>query len=95
LFGAGIHPPIAINDRMWMDGGMRSGTNVDVAAGHKRVLAVVVIPMAMADARMKARVNAEGDAVTKAGGRYDSSRRMRRRRKRSGRTSWMERGACN
>ena len=67
----GIYPAIAINDRMWMDGGMRSGTNVDVAVGHKRVLAVVVIPMAMADARIKARVNAEGDAVTKAGGRYD------------------------
>ena len=31
----GIYPAIAINDRMWMDGGMRSGTNVDVAAGHE------------------------------------------------------------
>ena len=67
----GIFPAITINDRLWMDGGMRSGTNVDMAAGHERVLAVVVIPMAMADARMKARVNAEGEAVVKAGGRYD------------------------
>ena len=67
----GIFPPITINGRLWMDGGMRSGTNVDLAVGHERVLAVVVIPMALADQRLKARVNAEGDAVTKAGGRYD------------------------
>ncbi|MEQ1783455.1 MAG: patatin-like phospholipase family protein [Hyphomonadaceae bacterium] len=67
----GIFPPITINGRLWMDGGMRSGTNVDIAAGHKRVLAVVVIPMALADERMKARVNAEGATVSKAGGRYD------------------------
>ena len=67
----GIFPPITINGRLWMDGGMRSGTNVDVAAGHERVLAVVVIPMALANERMKGRVNAEGDAVTKAGGRFD------------------------
>ncbi len=67
----GIFPPITINGRLWMDGGMRSGTNVDLAAGHDRVLAVVVIPMALADARMKLRVNAEGEAVTKAGGRYE------------------------
>ena len=67
----GIFPPITINDRLWMDGGMRSGTNVDVAAGHERVLAVVVIPMALADERMKARVSAESEVVTKAGGRFD------------------------
>jgi NTE family protein len=67
----GIFPPIAINGRLWMDGGMRSGTNVDVAAGHERVLAVVVIPMAMAEERMLKRVNAEGEAVVKAGGRFD------------------------
>ena len=67
----GIYPAIAINGRMWMDGGMRSGTNVDVAAGHERVLAVAVIPAAIAEERMKARVGAEGDAVIKAGGRYE------------------------
>ena len=67
----GIFPPIAINGRAWMDGGMRSGTNVDVAAGHERVLAVVVIPMAFAEERMLKRVNAEGEAVVKAGGRYE------------------------
>lgn len=67
----GIYPPITIKDRLWMDGGMRSGTNVDVAAGHERVLAVVVIPMAIANERMKARVTAESAAVLKAGGRFD------------------------
>ncbi|MEQ1780758.1 MAG: patatin-like phospholipase family protein [Hyphomonadaceae bacterium] len=66
----GIYPAISINGRQWMDGGMRSGTNVDVAAGHERVLAVVVIPMALANERMKGRVNAEAAAVTKAGGRF-------------------------
>lgn len=67
----GIYPAVRIQDRLWMDGGMRSGTNVDIAAGHDKVLVVAVIPMAIAEPRMLARVNAEAAAVVKAGGKYD------------------------
>ena len=66
----GIYPPVTINDRVWMDGGMRSATNVDVAAGHARVLAIAVIPMAIAEPRMLARINAEAEAVLAAGGKF-------------------------
>lgn len=67
----GIYPAVRIQDRLWMDGGMRSGTNVDVAAGHDKVLVVAVIPAAIAEPRMLARVNAEGAAVLAAGGKYE------------------------
>ena len=36
----GMFPPITINGRRYVDGGMRSGTNADVASGHDRVLIV-------------------------------------------------------
>lgn len=38
----GIYPPITINGRRYMDGGMRSGTNADFAKGYERVLVVIV-----------------------------------------------------
>lgn len=38
----GVYPPITINDKRWMDGGMRSGTNADLAVGHDKVLVVAV-----------------------------------------------------
>ena len=39
----GIWPPVVINGRRWMDGGMRSPANADLAAGYDRV--VVVAPI--------------------------------------------------
>jgi NTE family protein len=39
----GVWPPVTINGRRWMDGGMRSPANADLAAGYDRV--VVVAPM--------------------------------------------------
>jgi len=39
-----VFPPVTINGRRYMDGGMRSGTNADLAEGADRVL--VVAPMA-------------------------------------------------
>jgi NTE family protein len=39
----GIWPPVTINGRRWMDGGMRSPANADLAAGYDRV--VVVAPI--------------------------------------------------
>lgn len=38
----GIYPPITIDGKRYMDGGMRSGTNADLAKGYDRVLVVVV-----------------------------------------------------
>lgn len=38
----GVYPPITINGRRYMDGGMRSGTNADFAKGYERVLVVIV-----------------------------------------------------
>jgi NTE family protein len=39
----GVWPPVRINGRRWMDGGMRSATNADLAAGSDRV--VVLAPI--------------------------------------------------
>lgn len=36
----GIFPPVTINGRRWMDGGVRDILNADVAAGHDAVLVV-------------------------------------------------------
>ncbi len=38
----GVFPPITINGRRWMDGGMRSGTNADLPTGYDKVLVVAV-----------------------------------------------------
>jgi NTE family protein len=39
----GVWPPVTINGRRWMDGGMRSPANADLAAGCDRV--VVIAPI--------------------------------------------------
>lgn len=39
----GIWPPVTINGKRYMDGGMRSATNADLAAGYQRV--VVIAPL--------------------------------------------------
>jgi len=39
----GVWPPVLINGRRWMDGGMRSAANADLAAGFGRV--VVLAPL--------------------------------------------------
>ena len=36
----GIWPPVTINGRRYIDGGIRSATNADLAAGHDRILVV-------------------------------------------------------
>ena len=38
----GVYPPITINGRRYIDGGMRSGTNADLAKGHDSVIIVAV-----------------------------------------------------
>lgn len=39
----GLFSPITINGRRYMDGGMRSGTNADLAVGHDSVLIVTLM----------------------------------------------------
>jgi NTE family protein len=39
-----VWPPVTIGGRRYIDGGMRSGTNADLAAGYERV--VVIAPLA-------------------------------------------------
>ena len=37
----GIWPPVTINGRRYIDGGVRSSTNADLAAGSDRILAII------------------------------------------------------
>ena len=39
----GVWPPVTINGRRYIDGGMRSAVNADLAAGYERV--VVLAPI--------------------------------------------------
>jgi len=43
-----IFPPITIDGRRYIDGGMRSGTNADMARDHGKVVIVAVMPPAFA-----------------------------------------------
>lgn len=38
----GVYPPITLNGRRYIDGGMRSATNADMAKGHERVVVVAI-----------------------------------------------------
>ena len=38
----GVYPPVTLNGRRYIDGGMRSSTNADMAAGHDLVVVVAV-----------------------------------------------------
>ncbi|MFZ5814316.1 MAG: patatin-like phospholipase family protein [Bacillota bacterium] len=62
----GLFAPITIEGRRYMDGGVRSGTNADLAAGHERVL--VIAPMGSTGHPLGHRqVTAEAEAL-RAGG---------------------------
>lgn len=41
----GVFPPVRINGRAYVDGGLRSAANVDLAAGHERVLVLAPLPL--------------------------------------------------
>jgi NTE family protein len=74
----GIFPPITLLGRRYIDGGMRSGASLDLAAGHDRVVLITLMgPDRLAsmtgadDARMadmRARTESEFEAVRDAGG---------------------------
>jgi NTE family protein len=65
----GIYPPITINGRRYIDGGMRSPTNADIAKGYDQVALVVVTtgaPGPMAETSKK-RFDAEVAALKESG----------------------------
>jgi NTE family protein len=43
----GVYPPVTINGRRYVDGGMRSAANADLAEGHDRVVVLAPIPRGM------------------------------------------------
>jgi NTE family protein len=68
----GVFPSITIDGRRYMDGGMRSATNADLAKGHDKTVVIAVRLMAgeMGD-RMMAPVAREIDVLTQAGGKVE------------------------
>jgi NTE family protein len=45
----GVFPPVTINGARYMDGGMRTPLNADLAAGHDAVIVVSCMPLALPD----------------------------------------------
>jgi NTE family protein len=66
----GVFPPVTINGRRFVDGGMRSFTNADVAVGHDRVLIVSVLSVEPGDGAdgFLASMAREQAAIAAAGG---------------------------
>lgn len=40
----GVYPPVTVDGRRYVDGGMRSAANADLAEGHERVVVLAPIP---------------------------------------------------
>lgn len=62
----GVWPPIAAGGRRWIDGGVRSTTNADLARGHGRVVVLAPIPKGpggVGAARHAAELRADGAEV--------------------------------
>jgi NTE family protein len=67
----GIFPPISIHGRKWMDGGMRSTTNIDCAVGHQLVLVLAVLGTGPMAAFTQACIERETRLIERAGGRVE------------------------
>jgi NTE family protein len=57
----GVWPPVTIGDRRYIDGGMRSAANADLAAGYQRV--VIIAPIAQGMGNMTSAVRQAADLV--------------------------------
>ena len=71
----GVFPAVSINGSRYMDGGMRTPLNADVAAGHSAVIAVSCLPLALPEGfsdpmfdAILGQTQAELAAVREAGG---------------------------
>ncbi|MGI5261774.1 patatin-like phospholipase family protein [Streptomyces angustmyceticus] len=62
----GIYPPVTIDGTRWIDGGVHSSANADLAAGYARV--VVVAPMAASGGPI-AGPRAQGEQLARRGAR--------------------------
>jgi len=64
----GVYPPVTLKGRRYIDGGMRSGTNADLAGGHELV---VLVALRLGDGgpndRMRARLDEEVASLTDGG----------------------------
>ena len=70
----GVYPPVTIQGRRYMDGGMRSATNADLAKGYGVVFVVAVTAGASATGMaqlFRQRLDAELDAVRQSGSRVE------------------------
>jgi NTE family protein len=72
----GVFPPVEVAGQRYMDGGMRSGINSDLAAGHDVALVVAVVahllPPGMSDPRIeRMRANQEHELAALAAGGTD------------------------
>ena len=66
----GVYPPVTLNGRRYIDGGMRSPTNADMASGHELVVVVAVRLGAAAGTlgeRIAARFNEEIETLKDGG----------------------------
>lgn len=64
----GVYPPVTLKGRRYIDGGMRSGTNADVAAGHDLVVLIAVrVAGGPAADRIAARLEEEVQTLTDGG----------------------------
>ncbi|MEC4021140.1 patatin-like phospholipase family protein [Streptomyces sp. H27-D2] len=61
-----VWPPVTIGDKRWIDGGIRSSANADLAAGYERV--VVLAPILMGGGPI-ASARSQADALTRNGSR--------------------------
>jgi len=71
----GVYPPVTINGRRYIDGGMRSSTNADLARGYDHVLIVSVRSASAASGPMaelsQRRLENEINAIREAGGEVE------------------------
>jgi NTE family protein len=68
----GVFPAITINGRKYMDGGMRSATNADLAKGHSKTLVVAVrLAAGEVSERMMRPVEGEIRTLREAGGEVE------------------------
>jgi NTE family protein len=66
----GIYPPITIHGRRYVDGGMRSATNIDLVVGYERVLVIAVLSNMALDF-MRAGIQREIEVLKAAGARVE------------------------
>ncbi|WP_407548406.1 patatin-like phospholipase family protein [Streptomyces sp. Pv4-95] len=62
----GVYPPVTLDGKRWIDGGVHSSANVDLAAGYARV--VVIAPMAVSGGPIAA-PRTQGEALARQGAR--------------------------